>query len=86
MSDPTPGTRVAFGRHAYEWDGADWFCPSNTHGPANIDEALTRLAQLEAAIVRHFDAAEAMNDIAEELDSEADLWGLVGLISGWRPS
>jgi hypothetical protein len=53
MSDLTEGTRVILREWTYEWDGADWHCPSMNHDPSSsgeLDAALAEIVRLQAAI------------------------------------
>ena len=45
--DRRVGTRVYLHGCTYEWDGADWWCPSRNHDPeANFDLLLDRIERL----------------------------------------
>jgi hypothetical protein len=63
MAMTDAGTQVTMGDRVYEWDGADWWCPSNNHDPgAAFDDLLDTIVALRAERDR---AVAALTELQE---------------------
>ena len=61
-------TQVKFDGRTYEWDGADWWCPSADHDENAIDGALHEIVRLLKGIgevVEWLKVADSLGDVAE---------------------